>query len=256
MRQGRTILRERAHRRGVAGLGAVAVLAVLLSACGGGGDDAEPRLLEAGQVDIKLPPGYKVVDNTVIAPRATAAPATPTTAAGAATGAPGSGATTPTTAKGAVPLDSDSNPTSDLLVSFGKFRDCLQDEGVKFIGAPDPSNPESPTNDPAYLESLGTCAARSNIVQALQSAQAEQDTLTPAQIKERNKGYLKWRDCMINRGWKIPKPTPDSKGRLFAFGTSSGSQPQLEPPPGKDLFTSKDIEQCATRAQRAVQGTN
>ncbi len=86
---------------------------------------------------------------------------------------------------------------------------------MKFIGAPDASNPESPTNDPDYIKALSTCAARSGIVQTLQAAQAEQDTLTPAQIKERNKGYLAWRDCMIKRGWGIPKPTPDSKGRLF-----------------------------------------
>jgi hypothetical protein len=250
MTSGGDEMRERVLRRGAAYL-AIGALVVAFAACGGG-DDSQPRVLEAGQVDIKLPPGFKVVGNKVVAPRASTGSSTPTTAAGGASPNTPGGATTPTTGKGAVPLDNDSNPTADLLGSFGKFRDCLQDEGVKFIGAPDPNNPESPTNDPTYIEGLSTCAARSNIVQALQAAQAEQDTLTPAQIKERNKGYLKWRDCMIKRGWKIPKPTPDSKGRLFAFSASGGSGPQLEPPPGKDLFSSDDITECSERAARAV----
>jgi len=245
------------HRRATAlTVSVIALIALGLSGCGGGSGDSDPRVLEAGQVDIKLPPGFKVVGNKVVAPSVErSAPATATSTPGATGAAPaGSGETTPTTAKSDVPLADDRDPTTDMMVAFGKFRDCLQDEGVKFIGAPDASNPESPTNDPAYIKSLSTCAARSNIVQALQAAQAEQDTLTPAQIKERNKGYLKWRECMIKRGWDIPKPTPDSKGRLFAFGTQGGSGPQMKPPPGKDLFTSKDIEQCAARVQRASQG--
>jgi hypothetical protein len=237
--------------RGVVGLIAIVSLALLASACGGG-SDSDPRVLEAGQVDIKLPAGYKVEGNRIVEPRDVSTAPTPTAAA-ASTGstppnaAPGD-ATTPTTAAGSVPIKKSGNATADLLKSFGKFRDCLNDLNVKFIGAPDASNPESPTNDPDYLKSLSTCAARSNIVQALTAAQAEQDTLTPKEIKRRNESYLKWRDCMIDRGWGIPKPTPDAKGRLFAFGTGSG--PQIEPPPGKDLFNSKDIEKCSTTAQR------
>jgi hypothetical protein len=230
---------------------AVASLALLAVACSSS-SESDPRVLEAGQVDIKLPAGYKVEGNKIIQPRDVSTSPAPTAAAVSSDGTPANAApgneTTPTTASGSVPIDSDSNPTQDLLKSFGKFRDCLNDLGVKFIGAPDPNNPQSPTNDPDYLESLGTCAARSNIVAALQAAQAEQDTLSPKEIKRRNESYLKWRDCMIKRGWNIPKPTPDEKGRLFAFGTNSG--PQIEPPPGKDLFNSTDIEKCSTAAQR------
>ena len=54
---------------------------------------------------------------------------------------------------------------------------------MKFIGGPDRANPNSPTNDPDYLKNLATCAARSNIVQALQTASAAENNLTPAQIK-------------------------------------------------------------------------
>ena len=156
---------------------AVALGALGLAACGGGSDDSQPRVLEAGQVDVKLPPGFKVVNQKVVVVkkkkvgrtegrRQREATATTTTGASTPTAPPGGG-TTPTTVEVSVPLDKNSNPTDDLLASFGKFRDCLNDENVKFIGAPDASNPESPTNDPDYIKALSTCAARSNIVQAL-----------------------------------------------------------------------------------------
>jgi hypothetical protein len=243
----RVNLHERSSRRGVAVLGAIAILVVALSACGGGGS-SEARVVNAGQVDIKLPPGYKVVNNTVIEPRTSAAPPTTAPAAAVSAGTPGNAPTTPTTSKGAVPLDNNRDPTTAFMASFGKFRACLNEEHVKFIGPPDASNPSSPTNDPDYLKSLGTCAARSNIVQALKDVAASEENLTPAQIKERNKGYLNWRKCMINRGWTIPKPTPDSQGRLFSFSNTS-SQQQIKGPGGKDAFSSDDIEQCTARAQ-------
>jgi len=244
---------------------AVASLALLASACGGGSSGSDPRVLDAGQVDIKLPKGFKVVDNTVVAPRQdTASPSTTatTTASPPPTNANGTPRITlppvPTTTKSAIPLKSSSNPTQDLLKAAGKFNQCLKDLGVKFIGAPDQSNPNSPTNDPDYISSLTKCAARSNIVQALQTAQAQQDSLTPKQIEQQNKGFLIWRKCMIAKGWKIPMPTPDSKGRLFSFGGggsgSGGGGLQITPPPGKDLLTSKDLEQCSAKAQKKVQG--
>jgi hypothetical protein len=237
-------------RRAVVFLALGATLAVVLAACGGG-SSSDPRMLDAGQVDIKLPAGYRVEGKKIIAPAQQAAP--PSTAAAPvssdSTPNPNPGVAPPSTAKSAVPLNNKSDPTGDLLKSFGKFRDCLNELGVKFIGAPNPNDPQSPTNDPDYLKSLSTCAARSNIVQALQAAQAANDNLTPAQIKQRNKGYLMWRDCMINRGWNVPKPTPDAQGRLFNFSTN-GQGPQLKPPPGKDLFNSKDIEQCATKVAK------
>ena len=58
---------------------------------------------------------------------------------------------------------------------------------------------------------------------------------------------------MIDRGWKVPEPVPDAQGRLFSFG-GGGSGAQIEGPPGKDLLTSKDLEQCAAKAQKAAGG--
>lgn len=57
---------------------------------------------------------------------------------------------------------------------------------------------------------------------------------------------------MIGRGWTIPTPTPDSKGRLFSIGGSN--QVQLTPPPGQDALTSNDIQQCSAQAQSPAQG--
>jgi hypothetical protein len=231
--------------------------AVVLAGCGGGGGD--PRVIDAGQVDIKLPQGYKVVAGKIVTPPTSAVPSTAAAKASGAAGTappgavPQTGATT--TTGSTIPLDNKTDPTTDLFAAFGKFRKCLDDLGVKFLGAPDASNPNSPTNDPNYLKSLSTCAARSNIVQTLQAASAAENNLTPAEIEQRNKGYLKWRSCMVDRGWKIPTPTPDAQGRLFSIGnaaSSGGAANPIQAPPGKDILTSNDVQQCAAKVQKAT----
>ena len=119
----------------------------------------------------------------------------------------------------------------------------MKNQGLSFLGVPDPNKPDSPTNDPTYVKGLQTCAAQSNIVQALQEMQTAQNNLTPDQIETQNKQYLAWRDCMIGHGWKIPEPKPDSKGRLLSFGADN-SGPQIEPacrPQSGDIFDSSDF---------------
>ncbi len=137
------------------------------------------------------------------------------------------------------------NPTTALFTAIGVFQSCLAGLGVTFIGVPNPKEPGSATNSPAYLKSLGTCAAKSDIVQALKAAQSAQDDLTLTQIKKENKEYLKWRTCMISRGWGIPQPTPNSKGLLFSFGGTS--TPDFKPPPGQSIISSPDVQQCAAK---------
>ena len=91
------------------------------------------------------------------------------------------------------------------------FQSCLTGRGVTFQGAPNPKDPNSPANNPTYLKSLVACASQSHILQALKAEQTAQDNLTPTQVKKENKDYLKWRKCMIARGWGIPdarSPTP------------------------------------------------
>ena len=245
--RGRRPVRAASHLpRGAVCLAAIATLALIVSACSGG-NERDPRVLDAGPVDIKLPAGYKVEGDKIVAPRDVSGEATPTPASATPSSTlPGqTDATTPTTAKPSVPIKKGGGPVQDLIAASGRFRDCLNGLNVKFIGAPDPSNPQSPTNDPDYIKSLGTCAARSNIIQYLEAAKTAQDTWTPKQIKAQNEGYLLWRDCMVKREWKIATPTPDEKGRLFTFSTNSKPP---EPPAGKDFFNSKDQEQCAAKS--------
>jgi hypothetical protein len=144
------------------------------------------------------------------------------------------------------------NPITTLFNSINTFQSCLKGLGVTFIGAPDPSNPSSGANNPAYIKSLTTCASQSNILQALKSEQTAQENLTPSQIKRENQQYLVFRKCMIARGWGIPVPKPNANGLLFSFGgaTGSGSSvPQFKPPPGQSILSSSDLEACAAKAQ-------
>lgn len=227
---GRGALRAR-----VVAVALVAVFAVLLGACGGGSNQADPSVLPAGQLDIKLPAGFKVVDGKV---------ERPASASGAAAGNAPAGATTTTI------VSTSQDPTTSLFTAFGKFRSCLTQTGVKFIGAPNAADPNSPTNDPTYIKGLTVCAARSNIQQALAASQKANDNLTPAEIKTRNKGYLIWRTCMIGKGWQIAEPVPDAQGRLFNFGTGGGNA--IVAPAGKDLLSSPDLQACAAKSQKAV----
>ncbi|HVC71478.1 MAG TPA: hypothetical protein VNC61_14580 [Acidimicrobiales bacterium] len=162
---------------------------------------------------------------------------------GGGTGGPG-GATGIT-----IPL-AKQDPTTALFTAIGVFQSCLKGLGVTFAGAPSPNDPNSPTNNPSYLKSLTTCAAQSNIVQALKSEQTAQDDLTPKQVANENKIYLKWRTCMIARGWGVPPPKPDAKGALFSFGSAGSGGPSLTPPQGQSLLSSPDIQACISLAQK------
>jgi hypothetical protein len=224
-------------------LALVSVAVLGLAGCGGSSKSASSQTIIAGQVDtgqadIKLPPGWKM----------TKAGPVRTVAAPGAGGSPGATSATGDT----VPLAKE-DPTTKFFKSLGIFQSCLKGLNTKFIGVPDGKDPSAPVNSPDYIDALTKCAAKSNIVQALQDQQTAQDNLTPAQIEVQNKGYLVWRDCMIARGWGIPKPKPDAKGRLFAFGAGGGSSvPNFTPPPGQDILTSSDVSQCATESQQKV----
>jgi hypothetical protein len=145
------------------------------------------------------------------------------------------------------------NPLSALFQSMDIFQSCLQGLGTPFIGVPSKSDPNSPANDPTYVKNLQTCAAKSQIVQALKDIQNAENHLTPAQIRTQNKQFLAWRKCMIGRGWQIPTPTPDSSGRLFDISQESTSQ--WVPPPGQSLLNSPDMQACANKvAGNALHG--
>jgi hypothetical protein len=213
------------------------VLALLFTALGAACSShgkSPDNILQAGQLDIQLPPGWKVTRNGVVAPSQPGAASAGATAGGA-------GATT------TIPLNKQ-NPTTEFFQATSAFSSCLHGLGVTFVGAPNPKNPNSPANDPNYLKSLEKCAAQSNIAQALKDFQASQDNLTPKQIQQENQQYLRWRTCMVGRGWTIPQPTPDSKGRLFSIGAGGGGL-QIVPPAGQTVLNSPDIQACATESQ-------
>lgn len=197
-----------------------------------------PNVLQAGQIYIQLPAGWKVTHNGAVTSGQVAAGATPVAAASTTT----------------IPL-AKQNPTTEFFQATSAFSSCLKGMGVKFIGPPQPSNPSSPANDPNYLKSLEKCAAQSNILQALKDFQTSQNKLTPAQIQKENQQYLRWRTCMIGRGWTVPAPTPDSQGRLFSLGTGGSGGAQLVPPDGADALNSPDIQDCVTQSQLGGSGT-
>jgi hypothetical protein len=195
-------------------------------------------VIQAGQVDLRLPPGWTVTAHGATRPSGGTGP---TTASTLAVDASASGDTIPLAKQ---------DPTTAFFQATGSFSSCLKAQGTTFIGAPDPKNPSSPANDPNYLKSLSTCAASSHIQQALKDFQGAQADLTPAQIQQQNQGFLKWRDCMIGKGWTIPQPKPDAQGKLFNIGTG-GSGVQLTPPPGQGTINSPDLRDCAAQVQAA-----
>lgn len=201
--------------------GALAVVALGAAACTSAGPQAVPDTLMAGQI-----------------PKALVPHVTTGKLKGASVG-------------DTVPL-AKQNPTTALFSAIGIFQSCLQGLGVTFIGAPNPSDPNSPANNPGYVKNLVTCAAKSNILNALKGAQSAQNNLTLAQIQKENKDYLKFRKCMIARGWKIPLPKPNAKGLLFSFGGTGGSGPQMTPPPGQSLINSPDLQACASQASNGA----
>ncbi len=198
-------------------LAAVGATALVASGCGTSAQSSAPTLIASGQIPkADLPLG---------------------------TGHHGAGSSEAT-----IPL-AKQNPTTALFTAIGTFQACLTGMGQSFIGIPSAAKGNAPVNNPTYIKALTTCAAKSNILQALKTAQSAQDNLTPAQVKQENKDYLRWRTCMISRGWKIPTPTPNQKGLLFSFGGTGGETAGFKPPPGQNLLSSPDLQACAAKAQ-------
>lgn len=222
------------HRRIIV----IVIAATLLLASCGHESAQDTQVLRAGQLDIKLPPGWKVTEHGAVRP---ASEATAAAKPGAATDVAVTGS------KDTVPLAKD-DPTTAFFKATKAFQQCLKDNGTTFHGAPNAANPDDPANDPGYVKQLSTCAAKSGIVQALGDMQKANDAMGPAEIEKQNKGYLKWRKCMIGKGWGIGEPTPDAKGRLFSF--SGGKGPQITPPAGQDLLNSKDMTACTSSAAK------
>lgn len=221
-----------------------AAIALVLLAPACAEEERDPQVLRAGQVDIRLPDGWTVEEASAVKPPSQVAADAPT----GGTGVAGAAVPATTTPPDTVPLSED-DPQTAFFKAASVFQQCMDDNGTEFIGVPDANNPSSPTNDPDYLSALGTCASKSNIIQALQDVQAAEEAMTPADIEEANERYLVWRECMIGHGWGIPEPVPDERGRLFSIGgAASGGGPQIDAPPGEDLLSSDHFSDCLQEA--------
>ena len=139
----------------------------------------------------------------------------------------------PSTSDDTIPLNQDDRPPElKLFDAYAKFRGCIEDSGETIRGnLQDPSNPAY--QDPAYLELVQKCAARSDIINVLNEVQATRTSLTPDQIQERNEAFKLLSECLKKRGWKIETAT-DAQGLInpTTFQSADGD------------LNDRDINQC------------
>ncbi len=124
--------------------------------------------------------------------------------------------TTAEPVKETIPLVEEKAPPGiQMMDALEEFNGCLEEEGVEFIGRPDATLGEgAPVNQPAYIEALTLCAARSGIVSAMQEFQMSRVSRTPEKIREDNEQFVALTGCLRSRGWTVSDPMPDADGSL------------------------------------------
>lgn len=232
-------------------IGLLSALALLASACSGGNADEaadNPNIINAGQIgQIQLPDD----DPPAPPPPPPAAASETTDGETADTADDETNAAADTEAaeepaedeedEDAIPLADDDQPAIlGLIDAFDDLNSCLEREGFEFIGVPGQDGP--PEDFPAgYPQSLGTCAASSNIVQAIQDSAAENAELSPEEIEERNEAYFVFESCLKDQGWNPADPVPDEFGVLLAEDGDLGPPDNVDDP-------IPTIRECASRA--------
>lgn len=141
--------------------------------------------------------------------------------------------------------EADEDELDSLLNALTVFNGCLADDGFEFMGAPGIDGATAEQFEQPYLQSLGRCAAVSNIAQSIQSFSESQANLTPEEIEQTNFGLPVFRECLIGLGWTVGELTPDERGAL-------GFDGQLQPPDGADGFATEDISDCRLEAEQYV----
>jgi len=156
------------------------------------------------------------------------------TSAAGDSGAPGTPSTDPGSAD-TIPLNKDNRPPElKLFDAFSQFSGCIKDSGESIRGdLQDPNNPAY--KDPAYLEIIQKCAARSDIVNVLNEVSTTRANLKPDEIKTRNEAFVVLSDCLKKKGWKI-ETSIDSSGLInpTTFQSADGDLNQ------------RDLDQCLT----------
>ena len=124
--------------------------------------------------------------------------------------------TTAEPVKETIPLVEEKAPPGiQMMDALEEFNGCLEEEGVEFIGRPDATLGEGAlVNQPAYIEALTLCAARSGIVTAMQEFQMSRVGRTPETIREDNEQFIALTGCLRSRGWTVSDPMPDADGSL------------------------------------------
>jgi hypothetical protein len=134
-----------------------------------------------------------------------------------------------------VPQNQDDRPAEvRLFEAFSGFRSCLADDGYEIEGnLLDRNNPAF--QDPAYVESLQKCAARTKIAEIYQEMQSNLENMTPEQVEERNEGFVLLQECLERRGWIIETTTNEIG--LINPTTFTNAEGELD---------ERDIQQCAS----------
>ena len=124
--------------------------------------------------------------------------------------------TTVASVKDTIPLAEEKAPPGiQMMNALEEFNGCLEEEGVEFIGRPDATLGEGAlVNQPAYVQALTLCAARSGIIDAMQEFQMSRVDRTPETIREDNEQFIALTGCLRSKGWTISDPMPDADGSL------------------------------------------
>lgn len=134
-----------------------------------------------------------------------------------------------------IPLNQDNRPPElKLFDAYSEFSGCIKDAGQTIRGdLQDPNNPAY--QDPAYLEVIQKCAARSDIINVLREVGTTRASLEPDEIKTRNEAFVALSGCLKKKGWKI-ETSIDSAGLInpTQFQSADGDLNQ------------RDLDQCLT----------
>ena len=144
-----------------------------------------------------------------------------------------------------IPLNEDKRPAElKLFDAFKSFSGCIEDAGEGIRGdLQDPNNPAY--QDPAYLELIQKCAARSDILNVLDEVSTSRANLTPEEIKSKNEGFVLISECLKKKGWKI-ETTIDASGLI--------TPSQFQSADGE--LNDRDLNQCLTETgiNEAIEG--
>ena len=165
------------------------------------GDGAEDAYADGGDTDEDVPQEAPTESASTDETPATTTTTTTTTVA---------------PVKDTIPLAVEKAPPGiQMMNALEEFNGCLEEEGVEFIGRPDATLGEGAlVNQPAYVQALTLCAARSGIIDAMQEFQMSRVSRTPETIREDNEQFIALTGCLRSKGWTISDPMPDADGSL------------------------------------------